>query len=383
MRITVKIAMITFSCAFNYGAVLQTYGLYSYLKNRGHEIYVIDYIPDRYNLDAENYADMAIKRTRLWKYIPFSKTVWKKTRLAQMKQNRANFRQFLEKNIKLTHKYFSFEELSKDVPDADLYITGSDQVWNPDFVWEGLIDKPYYFAFLSDEAKKISYASSFGKSKLTDSELEIAKKYLSKYNYLSVREKTGVDVIKAMGLDAVEVADPTVLAGREVFSELAKKNSWMDMPYMVLFQITFHQELYEACKSIANKNGLKLILLIPDVFQASNLDYEGKIVLPSVEEWIGYLENAAYVVTDSFHATVFSIMFERPFSSYAMAGYNGRIYNILNKLDLDKRILLKADISQLEADFEIEIDFNIVKEKFYIWKKESGDWLNKVVEDQK
>ena len=66
-----------------------------------------------------------------------------------------------------------------------------------------------------------------------------------------------------------------------------------------------------------------------------------------------------------------------------MAGYNGRIYNILNKLDLDKRILLKADISQLEADFEIEIDFNIVKEKFYIWKKESGDWLNKVVEDQK
>ena len=375
--------MITFSCAFNYGAVLQTYGLYSYLKNRGHEIYVIDYIPDRYNLDAENYADMAIKRTRLWKYIPFSKTVWKKTRLAQMKQNRANFRQFLEKNIKLTHKYFSFEELSKDVPDADLYITGSDQVWNPDFVWEGLIDKPYYFAFLSDEAKKISYASSFGKSKLTDSELEIAKKYLSKYNYLSVREKTGVDVIKAMGLDAVEVADPTVLAGREVFSELAKKNSWMDMPYMVLFQITFHQELYEACKSIANKNGLKLILLIPDVFQASNLDYEGKIVLPSVEEWIGYLENAAYVVTDSFHATVFSIMFERPFSSYAMAGYNGRIYNILNKLDLDKRILLKADISQLEADFEIEIDFNIVKEKFYIWKKESGDWLNKVVEDQK
>ena len=326
---------------------------------------------------------MAIKRTRLWKYIPFSKTVWKKTRLAQMKQNRANFRQFLEKNIELTHKYFSFEELSKDVPDADLYITGSDQVWNPDFVWEGLIDKPYYFAFLSDEAKKISYASSFGKSKLTDSELEIAKKYLSKYNYLSVREKTGVDVIKAMGLDAVEVADPTVLAGREVFSELAKKNSWMDMPYMVLFQITFHQELYEACKSIANKNGLKLILLIPDVFQASNLDYEGKIVLPSVEEWIGYLENAAYVVTDSFHATVFSIMFERPFSSYAMAGYNGRIYNILNKLDLDKRILLKADISQLEADFEIEIDFNIVKEKFYIWKKESGDWLNKVVEDQK
>ena len=378
-----KIAMITFSCAFNYGAVLQTYGLYSYLKNRGHEIYVIDYIPDRYNLDAENYADMAIKRTRLWKYIPFSKTVWKKTRLAQMKQNRANFRQFLEKNIELTHKYFSFEELSKDVPDADLYITGSDRVWNPDFVWEGLIDKPYYFAFLSDEAKKISYASSFGKSKLTDSELEIAKKYLSKYNYLSVREKTGVDVIKAMGLDAVEVADPTVLAGREVFSELAKKNSWMDMPYMVLFQITFHQELYEACKSIANKNGLKLILLIPDVFQASNLDYEGKIVLPSVEEWIGYLENAAYVVTDSFHATVFSIMFERPFSSYAMAGYNGRIYNILNKLDLDKRILLKADISQLEADFEIEIDFNIVKEKFYIWKKESGDWLNKVVEDQK
>lgn len=377
-----KIAMITFSCAFNYGAMLQTYGLYSYLKNKGHEVFVIDYIPDRYNLDAENYASVAIKRTRFWKYIPFSKVIWKKTRLAQMKQNRANFRQFLEKNVVFTHRYFSFDDLTKDVPDAELYITGSDQVWNPDFVWEGKIDKPYYFAFLPDKAKRISYASSFGKSRLTEDELEITKKYLSKYEHLSVREKTGVDIVNAMGLDAAEVADPTVLAGKETFSELAKKNSQMDVPYMLLFQITFNQELYEVCKTVADKNGLKLILLIPDVFQASKFECKDKVVLPSVEEWIGYFENAAYVVTDSFHATVFSIMFERPFSSCALAGYNGRIYNILNKIGLDERILLKADVSQLEEEFKAKIDFNIIKDKFNTWKKESRDWLDKAMEDE-
>ena len=79
-----KIAMITFSCAFNYGAILQTYGLYCYLESKGHEVEIIDYIPDRYNLDAKDYADHAIQRTRFWKYIPCSKIIWKNTRLKQM-----------------------------------------------------------------------------------------------------------------------------------------------------------------------------------------------------------------------------------------------------------------------------------------------------------
>lgn len=374
-----KIAIITFSCAFNYGAMLQTYGLYNYLKEKGNDVFIIDYIPERYNLDAPNYADKAIQRTRLWKYIPFAKIIWKRTHLIPMKKNRTNFRIFLEKNIIMTHKYFSLEELQKDIPKADLYITGSDQVWNPDFVWQGNIDKPYYLAFLPDSAYRVSYASSFGKNQLTESESWCAKEYLEKYMKLSVREKQGVDILNKMGLKAVEVADPTILASKKTFVELAHKKKNIKTPYLLLFQINFNMELFRVCKAVTKKKGLKMIVLIPDVFQASKVVYNGKVVLPSVEEWIDYFMNASYVVTDSFHATVFSIIFERPFSSCVFSGYSGRIHNILDKTDLQDRILLEADMAQLQNQIEKRIQFDEVNKKIKIWQDKSRKWLDDTI----
>lgn len=374
-----KIAIITFSCAFNYGAVLQTYGLYSYLKGKGNEVSVIDYIPERYNLDAMDYTNKALKRTRLWKYIPFSKAIWKRTRLVQMKRNRANFRIFLENNIRFTHKYFTLEELKEDIPEADVYITGSDQVWNPDFVWNGDIDKPYYLAFLPDSANRISYSSSFGKNKLEEHESLSAEVYLKKYKKLSVREKSGVKILDGMGLKAIETADPVILAGVNVFKKLINKDKRIKKSYLLLFQINFNKELFEICRILALKNKVDLIVLIPDVQQASKCKYNGKVVIPNVEEWLTYFMYSSYIVTDSFHATVFSIMFEKPFSSCTLSGYNGRIYNILNKTGLIERILPEPDLSCLEEQFKKEIPYNIVREKMELWQEESRNWLDNVL----
>lgn len=376
-----KIAIITFSCAFNYGAMLQTYGLYGYLKSKGYDVTVIDYIPERYNLDAENYPQIAFKRTRLWKYIPFSRTVWKKTRLAQMKENRANFRAFLERNVVLTHKYFSLGELEKDVPKADLYITGSDQVWNPDFVWNGGIDEPYYLAFLPKGAGRISYASSFGKNRLTEDESAAAEKFLADYNRLSTREGTGVEILDNMGLEAVETADPTILAGADLFRKLAETagKGGKEENYMLLFQIHFNQRRYDICKAAAGKRGLKFIPLIPDVFQASKYHCREKVVLPAVEEWIGYLMNASYIVTDSFHATVFSIMFKKSFTCWLSGRYNDRVYYLLDRVGLEDRILADNDIDGLMEQFDANIHYDSVNNKFAAWQADSRAWLDRAV----
>ena len=375
-----RIAIITFSCAFNYGAMLQTYGLYQFLKRKGYDVFIIDYIPERYNIDAYNYVDIAIKKSRYWRYIPFSKFVWQKTRLAQMKKNRDVFRKFLEDNVTLTHKFYTLDDLKEDTPKADVYITGSDQVWNPDFLWNEKIDKPYYLAFLSDNEKKISYAASFGKNELDTVELNAAKEYLLEYEHISVREKAGVNIISKMGLKAVEVADPTILAGKEIFSEIEKDNFVnKKAQYMLLFQITFNKELYKICSYIAKKNRLRLIVLIPDIAQKYRVLCKNKIILPSVEEWIGYFKNATYIVTDSFHGTVFSIMFERQFSSYVKKEYNGRIYNILDKTNLKERVLSDVNKDKLEENFNSKIDYNFVNMKMKKFRDDSCNWLNKAL----
>ena len=128
---------------------------------------------------------------------------------------------------------------------------------------------------------------------------------------------------------------------------------------------------------------MRLITLIPDALQSIKCNSADKVVLPSVEEWIGYFLNAEYVVTDSFHATVFSIMFEKPFSSFALAGYNGRIFNILNRLGLEGRLLSEADSIILAKQFDTCIEYKSVKSKFMNWQSDSRNWLDNAIKEQK
>ena len=370
-----NIAIITYSCAFNYGAMLQTYGLYSYLKESGHTPTVIDYIPERYNIDSPDYADKAMSRTRLWKYFPVLKPLWKRIRLSEMKTNRSIFRSFLEKNVHLTKRYYSLDELQASPPCADIYITGSDQVWNSDFIWSGVIDEPYYLAFLPDSIPKISYASSFGKNRLKEEERNVTQKYLAKYKSLSVRESSGLSILSNLGLLAAEVADPTILAGPETFRKLVLDKT-PQKPFMILFLITYKDYIHDMCREVAEKNGVELITIIPDVYQGKKCRSSDKLVLPTVEEWIGYFKEASYVVTDSFHATAFSIMFERQFSTCTAAGYNGRITNILKKVGLEERSLIEINKEALDRHINIPIDFEKPMEKLRKWQKESREWLD-------
>lgn len=367
-----SIKLITYSCANNYGAVLQTYGLYCVLKEFTDDVEVIDYITERYNVDDNSYGEKAIKTSK-WRYVPFAKTWWKKRIVKQMKRNRIPFRSFLQKQVVFTKPYYSLDELIDDVPRADIYVTGSDQLWNPEYLWSGLIDIPYYLGFLTDDSKRISYATSFGKSTLSKPEIEAAYPYLKKYNSISVRESSGLKILEKMNLKGTEVVDPTILAGADCFLPLISA----DVPkkkYVLLFQINFNNDLYRAVKQFAARHNLKLIVIVPEEGHKTS-KIQNCLVLPTVEEWLWYFKNAEFIFTDSFHATAFSILFNKNFASSMIAGNNGRIKNILKLTKLENRQLQEISENNIENIAQCTIDYKIVNRIVESLREQSISWL--------
>ncbi len=367
-----NIKLITYSCANNYGAVLQTYALYKVLKLYADDVKIIDYITERYNVDNPTFGDKALSTSK-WKYIPIIRQKWKARFVSQMKENRKPFRDFLQKNVVFTDPYYDLDELVEARLTADVFITGSDQLWNPEYLWTGIVDEPYYCGFLNDNQKRISYATSFGKNKLTQEEMDAAKPYLNKYAAISVREQSGVEILDEMKLKGIEVVDPTLLAGKEIFDALISPKT-ISSKYVLLFQIDFKRNLYKAAEQYAKEIEKQLIVIVPDIKQVHH-SIQNIVNLPAVEEWLWYIKNADYIITDSFHGTVFSIIYNKKFISSMTAGNNGRIRNVLKATGLNGRALEIVNYTELKKIAEEEIDYKQVNMRVEVLRSKSLSWL--------
>ena len=180
----------------NYGALLQYYALQQYLKSRGHDVYWIRSIIPQSNLriilrHIKNYRDLGLIR----KYY----------------RCRSSFRDFVEQHLNVTPKiYIGNIDLSNQVPEADFYITGSDQVWGGEL-------KENYLLFVRESCKKIAYAASFGRDKISQAQIEVITPWIKDIPNVSVRESTGVGICKEMGVDAVHLLDPTLLIDAQLY----------------------------------------------------------------------------------------------------------------------------------------------------------------------
>lgn len=364
-----NINIITYSCAVNYGAVLQTYGLYKYLSNN-YDVQVIDYISERYNYESPEY----VYSTGKWKTNALLRTIWKKTKLRKLIKNRKKFREFVINNMKMTDSYYSCEQLEKEMCNSDIFITGSDQVWNSEYTYKNMVDKPYYLCFLRDDAIRLSYASSFGRSSIEEDEAREVSKYLSKYKAISVREESAKRIIQSMGLDSTVVADPTILCDVKAYYELMKDVD-IERGYILLFLIGFDKNLYKMLRRVAKINHKRLLVVVPSLFDNPSV-FQDKVVLPRVEEWLKYIESADYVVTNSFHASVFSILFNKQFSSYLKVANNGRIEDLLLHTGLVNRGMTEVNFDVLMTQYKSFIDYSPVNCKVDEWRLYSRKWLD-------
>ena len=349
-----SVGIITFHNAHNCGAILQTYALQETLKNM------------QYNVNIINYNDKKI--TRNYKLIKYSrknpiktiKLLYESIKFYKINKQRYDaFNDFIAKNLKLTKLYKSVNSLKKDYPKFDYYITGSDQVWNVNLIGKKAIDA-YTLNFGTNDIKKISYAASIGKASIDEKYKKQYKNNISKLDYISVREETAKKVLEKMIDKPIEVVlDPTLLLTRNEWdSKLAEYKKYNEK-YILTYLVEENEECKKIVKYIAEKTGMKVIHFKREKIYKEELD-NGYTSNPL--EFVNMIRQAEYVVTNSFHATVFSIIYNKKFFTIPHSKASSRMTDLLKKLNIEDRIFYNLDEFK-KIDYEtLEIDYeNVVK----------------------
>ena len=297
-----RIRLMTFHTPKNYGAVLQGFSLMTYLKKFSDDVKVVDYNTSQ--LRAKYSLKKKVKNARqLMKVIlvaPWSN---------QRKKKHEKFEKFVEENYCLTRRYESLGELTEDLPEMDIAVTGSDQVFNPSRIPEER--KAFYLDFVGDDVKRISYAASFGSSSIPDEKKDEVKTYLEKFDRISVREDSGSLIVNKLTSKKSDVVlDPVFLNDKEFWISVSQKYNKKFDKYLLYYRLLGSKKSDLYAKKIAKEKGLKLVT-INDSYLRMPL---GKVLWDvGPDDFLGLYANADFVVTDSFHGVAFSLIFEKQF----------------------------------------------------------------------
>lgn len=365
------VKIITCHDVYNYGASLQAYALSNYVKEKGCQIEIVNYLP--------SYKPCMYDLTRLTNNVFFGKTakmmpflqplcgLLRNRHLIKFLGRKAAFDSFKANYLKLTKENAStFEDLKNLKISCDLMIAGSDQIWNPNYGngW----DESYYCGFVSDKVRCISYAASFGISKFEKKFSLFVKRQLEKFSAISVREESGVTFLKEIGIDSVNVLDPVFLLDSKKWSSLTEKK--LNFKYLLIYD--FHNDnthLKDTTKKIADKLNLKIVAINEEVtipYADININNAGPI------EFLSLIKNADFVIASSFHATAFSLIFNKDFYVFPLLGHNNssRITDLLRNLNLSGRY----DPIGISTE---HIDYDFPNKKLQEMIFFSKSWLNK------
>ena len=368
-----KVDIITLHRVVKYGSVLQTYALQEKIKEKGFDVETIDYYPERLHILG------MLKRLKTKKEIlrknPIVRFGAQCIIFPSYLQRFSMFKKFLKKYIKMTNKtYYTKEDLEKDVPQADIYCTGSDQVWNSD--WNEKIEYPFFLDFVPDDKKRISYAASFGKKSLNREEIPETKRLISKYKYLAMRELSGVEILKQLGRnDGINVLDPTLLLNRKEWLKIAS-DKYVGKKYVLMYNLNRNKKIDKYVEKLAKEKGLDIYYIsynLHEFFKKGKMKCNVK-----VEDFLSLIANASYVVTDSFHATAFSINFNTPFMIIFPEKFSTRLASILEVTGLQDRIV--KDYNDIELA-DKKIDFTHANKILEEERKKASQYLDKALND--
>lgn len=363
-------AIITFHCSHNYGSVLQAYALQSIINELGYNCKIINYI------EKNNYEQYRIFRTnyyrRNWK--SFIKDIV----LMPLNIKRfINFNKFIQKSLQLTSKKYYDEETLKELNDEfDIFVCGSDQIWNIDCT-SGKVVKPYFLSFVHDSKLKIAYAPSLAhKQFLTKDNKQycLMKQLVERFDAVSVREESTVPLFKNITSRNPFVAlDPTLLLDVEKYNRILKKENNTENYIFVYLLEDGNDQLIKYCKEIQKRYSLKVYYYSSTASNRRKMRDFKNINGVCPENFLQYIKNAKYVLTNSFHATVFSILFHKQFVSFKTNTSSSRMEDILKKLNLNR-------IYSEGFDIDEKIDYMLVDERLIELRKNSMDFLKSSLE---
>lgn len=361
-----KASIITLQCIANYGTQLQAFATQEKLKEVFNDVKFINYKrEDSYGVGLiQHYAKGNIIRALA--FIP-SFFIWKK-----------KFGRFQSEYLCLEEKkYTTDQDFYTYVAEADVYITGSDQVWNSR--WNQGIKKMMYLDFIPRDKPIYAYASSFGREYIDPSEVKATRKMISRYRYISVREKSGVNILQQQyNYNRVfHVLDPTLSFDGEYWRQVSKKYPLkIKKPYILVYCLKSNQNLDRYVKKLGQLLGVPIYRLCTRIDQL--LKVGRGILVPDIFEFITLIDNAELVVTDSFHATAFSMNLNtEPICVYPEE-FSCRIDDFLKLVNSIQRRLKSYD------DFDIvtrHVDFGKVNQVLEKERNKVDKYLTMVQED--
>lgn len=357
-----KIHTITSHDVYNYGASLQAYALMRYLQDIGNEVSIIDYKPE--------YAKA---RYNFWYISP--KYRWRKNPIARFLaclalapkrfrtyKRKKSFDRFKKEYLHLTKRYSTLRELEQANWNARAFIAGSDQIWNTDH--ENGKDPANYLSFAPKESIRMSYAASFGIDYIDPVFQDTVKDNLSQFRQITVREKQGIHILNQLGLPAVQVVDPVFLLPKDIWENLSLPPKYGDK-YLLVYDFGHNGLMKEFAIQYAEKSKLKIVSL-NDFVPHSYADYNVNDAGP--REFLGLIKNAVCFISNSFHGTAFSIIFEKPFFVFNRKdAVNSRMESLMGITGLQERLISsESDFARMDS----RIDYGIVDAKI-------GEYISK------
>ncbi len=330
-----KTGLVTFYHIHHYGAFLQAAATQRAVEQLGSECEILNYYVNQDNAlfrRIEGLSALAADTHTALHY-------------RDLKTRYERFEQFARRNLHMTpHRYETIEELHRNCPPYDVYLSGSDQIWNPKIFPDRRFD-PVFFSDFTNR-RKIAYAPSFGVPRIPDGMETELRRYLNGFSHLSAREARGQQIIREIaGREAPVVLDPTLLLRQEDWAGLAAEPAEKG-EYILCYCISSPGALEPYIRRLQEETGLPVVQLCGI---RRKVHPKAQCVLDAgPAEFLGWFKNAAYVCTNSFHGTVFSVQFQKPFFTAASpsemaAPEQSRIYSLLGRLGLETRIIGKGD----------------------------------------
>lgn len=367
-----KIGIITFWWTTdNYGQLLQCYALQKYLRNLGHDAYLIRYD----NRNDYNYIKSplfikvlkAFNPVLLYRYLKHK--IDSKKSIKETNLHNRHFEDFRNKYIVQSEKiYKSYAELKENPPEADVYIVGSDQIWNFSFYKNVFQCKNLIHAYFLDfgkiQTKRISYAASWSCSNLHLDIIEEIRPLIKNFNYVSVREKNGIELCKKCGYKNAKFApDPTLLLCAQDYRKIYQENNIREnnKPYILLYMLNNKCNFnINRIYKFAKEKKLEVLYVTGN---SKNDKY--KKTFATIPEWLYLVDNAEYVITNSFHCCVFSLIFKKKLGiiplTHKFSQMNERIHNLLSIFEIKSRFIHNNDFSNIiiSPDNSPQIKFDI------------------------
>ena len=363
-----NINTITCHDVYNLGASLQAYALQHYLESQGHNVHIINYKPyylsGHFKLWAVSnslYDKPLIKQLYLLAKLP--------GRLLALKRKKV-FDAYTNKYLKLTKRYNSYEALKSDPPHADCYIAGSDQIWNT--LFQNGRDAAFYLDFGSADVKRISYAASFATPNIVLEYKEFVVNKLKGIDAISIREKISLPLLAELGrADGVAVCDPVFLLSREEWiavSDGTQNKCMLKDKYLLVYLTDKSPQIERIAQEVKQNTGWKIYSVGATKARCADKSFKNAGPL----EFVQFIKNAQFVISNSFHATAFSLIMGTKFCVVNRAdAINERMKSILKDYGLVNRLMSEYNDTLLE-----DLDLELLGNHYQVIVDASKAWLN-------